>query len=102
MTPDTAASEKSYSGALEVWTTDGQLLGVLHVTIADLDAPVWSTESTEPFNVRDVDPGGETVIAHLADNAHPRSGDVATAHLEVRDRRLRLAGTYGFHAPDDS
>jgi hypothetical protein len=102
MTTSDTAPTSSYSGALELWTTDGQLLGVLHVSIADLDAPVWSAESTEPINVRDIDPGGETITAHLADPAHPRSGDLSTAHLELRNQRLRLAGNYGFHAPDSS
>ena len=101
MTSDTAAHQ-SYTGALELWDTSGQLLGIVQVTIADLDAPVWSAESTAPINIHDVDPGGETVMAHLADGAHPRSGDVAAAHLELRDERVRLAGNYGFHAPDRS
>ena len=95
-------SGASYSGALELWIEGGTLLGVLHVSIVDLDAPVWSTESTEPIDLRDIDPGGETVTARLADPAHPRSGDVAMAHLELRDQRLRLSGNYGFHAPDES
>ena len=98
MRSDGTAAPQSYSGALEVRTTDGELLGVMHVSIADLDAPVWSAESAEPINLRHIDPGGETVMARLADHAHPRSGDVAAAHLELRDERVLLAGNYGFHA----
>jgi hypothetical protein len=45
--------------------------------------------------------GGEGVIARLADRAHPRAGEVAAAHLQVRNQRVMLAGTYAFHTPID-
>jgi hypothetical protein len=95
-----ADATASYSGAVELRTGDGHLLGVIHASIADLDAPVWSAESTEPVDLREIDPGGETVMAHLADHGHPRAGEVAAAHLQFRDHRLSLAGNYPFHAPD--
>jgi hypothetical protein len=91
---------ESYTGSVELRSSDGHLLGLVHVTVPDLDAPVWSTESTEPIDLGDIDPGGETVVAQLADHAHARVGDVAVAHLQLRDGRLHLAGNYGFHAPD--
>ncbi len=66
--------------------------------IDDLDSPVWSAESSDPINLQRIDPGGETVTVTLANGAHPRSGQVATAHLELRDEVVRLAGNYGFHS----
>jgi hypothetical protein len=89
---------QTYSGSVELWTGDGQLLALVHVSIPDLDAPVWSARSAEPIDVRDVDPEGETVIARLADRAHPRVGEAAAAHLQLRDQLFVLAGNYGFHA----
>jgi len=93
------ASPNSYSGALELRSTDGELLGVITADIPDLDAPVWSAESADPINLGHIDPGGETVVAQLANPAHARSGEVAAAHLELRDGSVRLAGNYSFHAP---
>jgi hypothetical protein len=90
---------QSYSGALELLSADGELLGVITATVADLDAPVWSAVSADPINLRHIDPGGETVVARLANTAHSRSGEVAAAHLELRDGHVRLAGNYSFHAP---
>jgi hypothetical protein len=98
MASDTTAPQ-SYSGALEILSSDGELLGVITATIADLDAAVWSSESADPINLRQIDPGGETVVARLANTAHSRSGEVAAAHLELRDGHVRLAGNYSFHAP---
>jgi len=95
-----SSSKQSYSGALEVWLADVELLGVLTVTIDDLDAPVWSAESPDPINLQRIDPGGETVTVTLANGAHPRVGQVATAHLELRHEVVRLAGNYAFHSPE--
>jgi hypothetical protein len=94
-------SIQNYSGAVELLRTDGELLGVVTASIEDLDAPVWSAESRDPINLERVDPGGETVTVRLGNGAHPRSGQVATAHLELRNEVIRLAGNYGFHGPDD-
>jgi|1186.fasta_scaffold1100215_1 hypothetical protein len=93
-------SPPSYSGAVELSSSDEQLIGMVHVSIEDLDAAVWSAETTEQIDVRNIDPGGETVMARLADNAHPRSGHVAATHLQLRGNRVLLAGNYGFHAAD--
>ncbi len=79
---------------------DGEPLGVLTASIDDLDAVVWSAESPDPINLQRIDPGGETVTVTLANGAHARAGQVATAHLEVRHEIVRLAGNYGFHAPE--
>jgi hypothetical protein len=94
------STQQSYSGAVELEITDGRTLGLVHVSIADLDAAVWSAESTEPIDVRNIDPGGETVMVRLADGAHPRIGEVAAAHLQLRGSRIMLAGNYGFHVPE--
>ena len=93
---------RNYSGALELWDTNGQLLGVITVTVADIDEPVWSAESPDPINLGDIDPGGVTVMAQLANPAHPRAGYVASAHLQLRGAHVQLAGNYGFHAPADA
>jgi hypothetical protein len=90
---------QTYSGSLELRNTDGELFGVLNVTIAELDAPVWGVEVSQVIDVRAIDPGGETVMVRLSDPANPRCGDVASAHLMCREGRVLLAGNYGFHAP---
>ena len=91
---------QGYAGALELSLTNGEVLGVVTASIEDLDAPVWSAESPDPINLERIDPGGETVTVTLANGAHPRSGQVATAHLELRNEVIRLAGNYGFHAKE--
>src|SRR5258708_1095237 len=94
-------SIQNYSGAIELLRTNGELLGVVTASIEDLDAPVWSAQSPDPINLGRIGPGGETVTVTLANGAHPRSGQVATAHLELRNEIIRLAGNYGFHSPED-
>jgi hypothetical protein len=93
-----ADAAQNYSGAIEVSVSGGALLGVIHVSIENLDSAVWSAESIEPINVQEIDPGGETVMVRLAEGAHPRSGEVAVAHLQLRGNHVLLAGNHGFHA----
>ena len=94
------SSIQRYTGALELSRADGELLGVITASIEDLDAPVWSAESPDPINLQRINPGGESVTVTLANGAHPRSGQVAIAHLELRNEVIRLAGNYGFHSPE--
>jgi hypothetical protein len=94
---------QSYAGRFELIDSGGEVLLVIRGTVEDVDAPVWAAESNEPLRqpVLGFDPAGDTVIVRLAEDAHPRAGDVAAAHVALSTTgHLKLAGNYAFHAPE--
>src|SRR6476620_10407920 len=99
ITEEAASSTQSYEGTLELTDADGRVVMAIRASIPDIDAPVWTARSEEPLpkTPTGFDPAGDTVIVRLADQSHPRSGDIAAAHVMVSGQgHLQFAGNYSF------